>query len=151
MRIGLAGHDWVWAVEAPRAMPMAANSCAIFFTDSPCSIRVVQLPLVAQGKHPDLVPGGNETIQGDVSRGSVGDDELAQIAFHAPADQRMARQQFDGSSNGDDRVERVRRVVLRAIFEQTLQVRERVSRIDYLRQGLGRAAFPPEASRSIQA
>ena len=70
------------------------------------SIRIVQFPLVAHGEHANLVPGRDETVQCNVSGRSIGNHQLAQVAFDPPSNQRMARQQIDRRSNGGGRVQR---------------------------------------------
>jgi len=104
-----------------------------------------------QGKDPNLVACRNEAIQGDVAGRTERDHQLAQFTLHPAPDQRMIRQNVDRRSDGNGGVERRGRVVRGTEFEQTLEIVERVRRIDYFRQGWGREAFLPEASRSIQA
>ena len=48
-----------------------------------------QFPLVPNRQNADLILGSHESIQGDIARLTVGNDQLAQFAFYASANQGM--------------------------------------------------------------
>lgn len=115
-----------------------------------CSDRIVQLPLVPYGKNTDQIPRRDKAIKSDVSRLSVGDDKLTQIAFNAPADQWMVAQYFDRLAYRAGRSNSGSRILFGEKLERSLQIGECILRIDYLRQGFGRVAVRLRACRSSQ-
>jgi uncharacterized delta-60 repeat protein len=115
------------------------------------SARIVQLALMAQRQHADLVPRRNEPVERDVSRPPERDHQLTKpIATDSP-DQRMRRKHLDRRRDRPCRRGSRLGVVLREEGERALEVGQRVRRVDYPRHGLGRAGLWPCASRAIQA
>ena len=97
--------------------------------------------------HPDGVDRHVVPVQGEVTRRSVRDDELAQMTSNPAANPRMHSQNVDGRA--DRRYGALRPV--RGRFEKelddALQIRERATGIDYARHrtALGRRALRPPA------
>jgi hypothetical protein len=52
--------------------------------------------LVPNRQNAYLILGSHESIQGDMARLTVGNDQLAQFAFYAPANQGVRGQDLDG-------------------------------------------------------
>ena len=94
---------------------------------------------------------GVEAVERDVARFAVGNYQLAQLSNHFASDQRMVCQCVDGFSDYAGRGCGGGRIVLGEKVERALEIRERVFRIDYLRYGFGRVAFPFLASRTNQS
>ena len=71
-----------------------------------------QFPLVTNRQNAHLILGSHESIQGDIARLTVGNDQLAQFTFYAPAHQGMPGQDLDGRLDRRDCVERGARIVV---------------------------------------
>src|SRR3970282_1715995 len=54
------------------------------------SPRVIELALMAYSEYPNLVLRRHELVERDIAGPAVGNDQLAQIPFHAAADQGVA-------------------------------------------------------------
>ena len=72
---------------------------------------------MANGEDPDLVARNDESVEGQVARATVGDDELTDINPHAPAEQRMHSQRVDCGLYCRDSVQGG----LRALFAEELK------------------------------
>ena len=90
---------------------------------------------MAYREYPNLILRRQELVERDVTGPAVGNDQLAQILFHAPADQGVARQRIDRFADHRSRSGAGTRIVLGKKFKRALEVAERVLRIDYLRHG----------------
>jgi hypothetical protein len=110
-----------------------------------------QFSLMAKGQNSHLVPGYHESIEGDITRLAVGNNQLAQFALDAPADKRVRRQIIDGRLNCCYGVQSGRWVLVAQELKRALDMLKRSCRIDYLRHGLGREVCPSTASLLIQA
>ena len=88
-------------------------------------------------EHTHFITLHQEPIQRDVTGGTEGNHQLANVVFDAAPHQRMRSEIFNRRLN-HRRVHGVGRL---------LQLLERRRRIDYLRHGLGRASSEPFASR----
>src|ERR1700730_12811681 len=110
-----------------------------------------QFPLMPNRQNAYLILGSHESIQGDIARLTVGNDQLAQFTFHAPADQGVRGQDLDGRLDRRDCVQRGARVLVTEKLKRTVNVIQRARRVDYLRHGFGRATASRTASRLIQA
>jgi len=111
-------------------------------------IRIVQLTLVSNSKDSDLILQRQKAIQGNVPSLSVGDYQLSQFALDATTDQWMISEYFDALANGRSSQSGGIRIDVGPIFERAFEIIERIGRIDYLRQGVGRLAPGFCASRS---
>jgi len=98
------------------------------------------LPLVPDREHPHLVLRDDEPVQRDVTRLAVGNQELPDVAVHAPPEQRVRGQGPDGGANGRSRRDCCIRVLACQEPERALEVGQCPRRMDYRRHGFGRAA-----------
>lgn len=110
-----------------------------------------EFTLAANGQHPDFIPRNDKPVQGNVTRSSVGNDQLTDLAFPSPTQQRVMRKVINCGGYGLDSICRRARTFAAQKFKSTLQMSECARRIDYRRHGLGLATGPPLARRSIQA
>jgi len=92
----------------------------------------------------------DKSVQGHIARLTIGNDQLAQLAFDTPAHQWMSGQMIDRRTDGIDGTEGCSRVLVTQELEGPLEVIERSCRIDYLRHGFGRAAEGSATSLLIQ-
>ncbi len=106
---------------------------------------------MANSEDAHFVPRNHESVQGNVTRLSIGNYQLAQLALDASAHQRMRRKIVDRGVDCLHGTDSRMRVLVTQETERTLDVIERSRRIDYLRHGLGRGADASAASRPIQA
>lgn len=124
--------------------------CACELRLSTRLLRIIQFALVPNGQYSNDPLHWHEPVQDDVARSPERNHQLAQIALDAASDERMIKKGIDTIANGFDRSCRSVRIVLGQIFERALDIVERVTGIDYPRQGLGLAAFGLRASFDIQ-
>ncbi len=148
-RARAASSDWRRFIRSPGGRAAAIAEGVGALSDS-LPIEV-QLALVADGQDTDFIPGRDEAIQRNVAGSAVGDHELAQFALCLPSDEGMLRQQLDGRAYRRCRIQVRGRILCGRKLEGALEVGKRIGRVDYLRQGFGRADFLPAARRSTQA
>ncbi len=91
-------------------------------------------------KHPHLVLRDDEPVQRDVPRLAVGNHELSNVAVHAPPEQRVRGQVFDGRADDRGRRDCCVRALACQELERALEVGQYPRRMDYRRHGFGRAA-----------
>ena len=91
-------------------------------------------------EHPHFVLRDDEPVQRNVSRLPEGNNELPNVAVHAPPKQWMRRQVLDGRPNGPGCRDRRAWVLACQELEGALEVGQCPRRIDYRRHGFGRAA-----------
>lgn len=105
-----------------------------------CLWHETDLPLMPDREHPYLVLWDDESVQRDVPRPAEGNHEFPNVAVHAPPEQRVRGQVFDGRADGLGRRDCRVRVLACQEPEGALEVGQRPRRIDYRRHGFGRAA-----------
>ena len=98
------------------------------------------LTLMSDREHPHFILRNDESVQRDISRLSIGDHELPNIAVHAPPEQRVHGQILDGRADCSGRRDRRVRVLDCQELEGALEMGQCPRRIDYRRQGFGRTA-----------
>jgi hypothetical protein len=81
-----------------------------------------QFPLVPNRQNAYLILGSHESIQGDIARLTVGNDQLAQFTFYAPANQGMRGQDLDGRLNRRGCVQRGARIVVAQKLKRAVKV-----------------------------
>ena len=81
-----------------------------------------ELALMADGKNPHLVARDDESVQGQVAGAPVRDDELPDVPFHAPADQRMGSERVDGALYRHDGVESHLRILVTQELKGALEM-----------------------------
>ncbi len=73
-------------------------------------------------ENPHFISRDDETIQGHVPCTTIGDDQLPQLAFHTPANQRMCVQIIDRRLNGSDGIRCGGGILLAREMERALDV-----------------------------
>ena len=106
---------------------------------------------MANGQDADFVSRDEESVQRNVTRLTIRNDQFPQFALDAPAHQWMGGKAADRRADCFDGADRSSRILVTQELERTLNVIERSRRIDYLRHGFGRAADGSAASLLIQA
>ena len=81
-----------------------------------------QFPLVPNRQNAYLILGSHESIQGDIARLTVGNDQLAQFAFYASANQGVRSQDFDGRLDRRDCVQHGARVLVTKKLKRAVNV-----------------------------
>lgn len=109
------------------------------------SVPITDFALVADTQQPDNFPHGVEAVQGDVAGGAAQNHQLAQLALHAAADERMVGEDFDRSGHAPHGGWGRLGGLLQQKIGQPLEIGERLGGVDYLRHftGLGRFARLP--------
>jgi hypothetical protein len=110
-----------------------------------------QFPLVSNCQDTYLIARNHKSIQGNVSRLPVGNNQLAQFAFDAAAYQGMHYEIVNRRLDRGSCVQRGVRIPVTHKLKCALDMIKSARRIDYLRHGFGRATDSPSASRLIQA
>ncbi len=105
---------------------------------------------MAYAEHSDFGLLGNESVERDIPGATERDHQFAQVRGEISADEGMGGEHLDPRTDGCGSIERRCRVLVDQETEQPLEVVERLSGIDYLRQGLGRPGLRPLASWSSQ-
>lgn len=112
--------------------------------------RIIQFALVANRQDLNLILGGQEPVKCDVPGLAKRDHQFTQILHDASSNQWMVRKGLNGLADGVCRSLCYLRINFGQKSERALKVGKRVTRIDYPRQGLGRAALGFRAKRSSQ-
>ena len=79
---------------------------------------------MANGEDADLVARNDESVEGQVARATVGDDELTDIDPHAPTEQRMHGQRIDCGLYCRDGVQGGLRVLFAEELKGAFEVRQ---------------------------
>lgn len=108
-------------------------------------------PLVSNGQNADLVARYHKTIQSNVSRVAVRNDQFAQFPLNPTPDQRVRREAVDRRLDRRNRAQRCIWILVAQKLKGALDMLKRPRRIDYRCHGFGRAARSSRASRCIQA
>src|SRR5512134_2108879 len=105
---------------------------------------------MADGQHAHEVVSFEVAVQGHVTGFAARNDQLAHIALHDPADERMALQHGDRFEDAADGLAGKLRFAGHEKLEQALEISLRSPRKSYLRQRLsrGRCARFPESLAS---
>jgi hypothetical protein len=90
-------------------------------------------------------------VEGQVPGGAKGNHQFANLALPHSPDERVTSEDVNGGLNCLHCIERCLRLLAGKKAEQPLEVAQGDRRINYPRQGLGRGAFFPRASRSSHA
>ena len=115
------------------------------------SRQQVKLALVPHAQDADLGTVWHESVEREVARLSERDHELPDVSVTNAADQRVLGKERHCAADGRRRAKGGGRIFAREKPEQTLQIVQGPSRIDYRRHGFGRTVFLPPATRSSQA
>jgi hypothetical protein len=78
--------------------------------------------LVPNRQNTHLIFGSHESIQGDIARLTVGNDQLAQFAFYALANQGVRGQDLDGRLDCRGCVQRGVRVIVAQKLKRAVNV-----------------------------
>lgn len=106
---------------------------------------------MTDGEHAHFVAGWQEAVQGNVAGSTEGDHQLAKLAVEPPPDQGVLRKHLDRPHDRRCRSRHRLRLFGRQEFEGELKVIDGSGRVDYSRQGFGRAGRFPCARRSSHA
>ena len=112
---------------------------------APQSVLVTCLALMPYAQDSYDFECGIETIEGEISRCSLRNDEFADVIVDSPSDERMRFENADGAADAVERLGSDLGRSLQQELDNTLKVGECLVGVNYLRHGagLGRVALRP--------
>ena len=106
---------------------------------------------MTNSEYPNLVLRDQEPVKRNVTGLAIRHDQLPNLAVDTAPDEGVRRKIFNGRLDGRYRSDRSGNILIPQKPEDTLEIRQCPSGINYRCHGLGLAATSPLARRPIQA